>query len=94
MVEAADGGIRIKVLFFAAARELAGTGDTSIVLPPPPASQTTAELRSCIATEFPNTAQVVGDITLAVNQEYLPHGEEIELHDGDEVALIPPISGG
>lgn len=31
-------------------------------------------------------------ITVAVNNEYIEN--DCELHDGDEVAIIPPISGG
>jgi molybdopterin converting factor small subunit len=33
-------------------------------------------------------------ITLAVNAEYVPFGENKPLKNGDTVALIPPISGG
>jgi len=31
---------------------------------------------------------------LSLNQEYLGQGEEVVLKAGDEVAVIPPISGG
>ena len=31
---------------------------------------------------------------LAVNQEYVSSEDSLELKEGDEVALIPPISGG
>ncbi len=31
-------------------------------------------------------------MAIAVNQEYA--GEEVELQEGDEVALLPPVSGG
>lgn len=33
-------------------------------------------------------------VLLAVNQEYVGSGDTLELHEGDEVAVIPPISGG
>ena len=45
------------------------------------------------AARFPDLAPVVDTITLAVNQEYV-EGDLDALGDGDEVALIPPISGG
>ncbi len=37
-------------------------------------------------------AQVWGSIAVAVNQEYAQ--VEDVLRDGDEVALLPPVSGG
>lgn len=33
-----------------------------------------------------------GDVRVAVNRVYVPFSEA--LHDGDEVAFIPPVSGG
>ena len=57
-------------------------------------SQTTAELRLAIATQFSKLSSLAPTITLALNQEYLSPGEEAPLKNGDEVALIPPISGG
>ena len=35
---------------------------------------------------------VWGSLAVAVNREYA--GRETELKDGDEVALLPPVSGG
>ena len=34
------------------------------------------------------------NLTLALNEEYVPMGEVMKINDGDTVALIPPISGG
>ena len=31
-------------------------------------------------------------LRIALNQKYIP--DETELHDGDEVAFIPPVQGG
>lgn len=84
----------IKVLFFASAREAAGTQEVQLTLHH---GDDTSALRTQLAETYPKLAQFVLDddsITLAVNEEYVPHGESVALKSGDTVALIPPISGG
>eukprot|EP00546_Thalassionema_frauenfeldii_P010882 CAMPEP_0178926670 /NCGR_PEP_ID=MMETSP0786-20121207/18683_1 /TAXON_ID=186022 /ORGANISM="Thalassionema frauenfeldii, Strain CCMP 1798" /LENGTH=56 /DNA_ID=CAMNT_0020601861 /DNA_START=98 /DNA_END=268 /DNA_ORIENTATION=+ len=54
-------------------------------------------LRKILAEKYPRLADLVLDednITLALNEEYVPSGESLPLRNGDTVALIPPISGG
>lgn len=44
---------------------------------------------------FPSLAQIWETCVFAVNQEYVDQeGEPPVLKEGDEVAIIPPISGG
>ena len=53
--------------------------------------------RTKLASLYPKLATMVLDeenLTLALNEEYVPMGEVLKLKDGDTVALIPPISGG
>jgi molybdopterin converting factor small subunit len=33
-------------------------------------------------------------ITMALNEEYIPHGTNVPVHHNDVIAIIPPISGG
>lgn len=87
--------IKIQVLFFAVARELAETSNAQVLLPlNEDGFATTLNLRQYIALQYPKLAEQVDTITLAVNKEYLEDDKDIPLKDGDEVALIPPISGG
>ncbi len=41
---------------------------------------------------YPTLTSDVSKLVVAVNEEYQDHGHT--LHDGDETALIPPVSGG
>ena len=52
-------------------------------LPPPP----------CLP-QYPQLEELHGSFVFSLNQEYLAPGEEQPLKGGDEVAVIPPISGG
>ena len=87
--------VSIKVLFFASAREAAGN-ITSYELNLG-SDADTAILRRRLADLFPKLASLVLDednITLALNEEYIPAGQILPLKTGDTIALIPPISGG
>ena len=85
--------IRIKVLFFASAREAAKTSETTVEVQD---GCDTSQFR-ILATEYPPLKDLVLDqesITLALNEEYLDADQVTVLKDRDTIALIPPISGG
>ncbi len=50
-----------------------------------------SELRSILSSDFPALSQIINH-SLALNQAYIH--EDIVLKDGDEIAIIPPVSGG
>jgi molybdopterin converting factor small subunit len=52
----------------------------------------TASMLSAVTEQFPQLAAMLDKIVIAVNQEYLQG--TMALRDGDEIAFIPPISGG
>jgi len=84
--------VKLKVLLFAAARE--AVGSNSIELDVPEGSTTTDLLKTHLPAAFPALAPVLETAALARNQEYCDVGEPVPLLSTDEIAIIPPISGG
>ena len=81
--------MRIKVLFFASCREISGVTSADVHLGE---TATTTDLMTELIELYPALSQREGDLKLAVNQAYIT--TETNLKEGDEVALLPPISGG
>ena len=81
--------LRINVLLFASYRERAGTAELGLELPD---GSTVADLIGRLLEDHPNIASDPSRLVVAVNREYREHGHT--LRDGDEAALIPPVSGG
>jgi len=82
-------GIRVRVKFFAAPREAIGAGEIERELP---AGSTVGELIDLLTEEYPVLRAYTRFISVAVNRAYV--GMQTELHDGDEVACLPPVGGG
>ncbi len=51
-----------------------------------------SDLTAEVLRLYPTLTSDVSQLVVAVNEEYQDHGHT--LHDGDETALIPPVSGG
>ncbi|KAI7842392.1 hypothetical protein COHA_004031 [Chlorella ohadii] len=83
--------MQVRVLFFARSRELAGTSEASVTLEP---GSTTTVLLQQLLQQYPQLEELRGSFVFSLNQEYLAPDEEQQLKGGDEVAVIPPISGG
>jgi molybdopterin converting factor subunit 1 len=77
------------VLLFAAARDLAGADSLAIDLAP---GATIADLRAEVARRVPALAGLLAKSALAVNHDFA--AEDRILQPTDEVAVIPPVSGG
>jgi molybdopterin converting factor small subunit len=78
------------VLFFAAAREAAGARSTTLrVATGTTPLQLTESLVERYGGDF---ARVLGTSALWVNG--VPHRPSQVLQSGDEVAVLPPVSGG
>lgn len=80
----------VKVYFFATLRDLAGERATSLVLGKDPLS--VKEFREVLRRRYPQLGEHLDHALVAVNEEYTA-GDTL-IHDGDEVALFPPVSGG
>ena len=81
--------MRVNVRFFALYRERAGASEKSWTLPE---SSTLADLLGEIRHSYPDLAPPEVEIVAAVNEEYAEGS--LTLREGDEIALIPPVSGG
>jgi molybdopterin converting factor subunit 1 len=79
----------VHVYLFARAKDLIGTDLVVLELPQP---ATVADLRRRLADRFPALAPLLPRSGLAVNEEYAR--DDQPLTADDEVALVPPVSGG
>lgn len=81
--------MRVTIRLFARLRELAGTGELSRELP---ADATVNGVWQALVQDFPAMAPYEPSISCAVNAEYARFKTRIA--DGDEIAFLPPVSGG
>ncbi len=81
--------MKVTVRFFALYRELVGVRETVVELAE---GSTALELWQRFADGHPQLAANLPHTRFAVNGEY--SSAEVRLHEGDEVAFIPPVSGG
>lgn len=79
---------RIHIRFFGPARDLAGSAELSLDVED---NTTVGQIAGVIAENYPDLGRAVG-VRLAVNREYV--ALDRVLRDRDEVAVIPPVSGG
>ena len=81
--------ITVKVRFFAAPREALGVKEIEMEAPP---GTTVGELIGLLTEEYPALRPYTRFVSVAVNRAYV--GMQTQLHDGDEVACLPPVGGG
>ncbi len=79
----------VTMRYFAHARDPAGCADEPLQLP---AALSAAELRALLVQRHPALERVLPACRIAHNLEFA--GSTLQLADGDELALIPPVSGG
>jgi molybdopterin converting factor subunit 1 len=79
----------VTVRLFARLRELAGTTELRQELPDNAIARTAWDT---LVSQFPAIREYERSISCAVNEEYARM--TTPLKDGDEVAFLPPVSGG
>lgn len=80
---------RVRVLFFGAARE-AAADEAELTLEQGTTARSAFER---LLEQYPELRRFRSALLVAVNQEYA-RDLDVELKDGDELALFPPVSGG
>jgi molybdopterin synthase catalytic subunit len=81
--------MRVQVLFFGVLKDIVGRGEDALELQD---GATLADVLSHYEQRVPKIREVLHTVALSVNQHYA--GPGAVLGEGDEVALLPPVSGG
>jgi MoaE-MoaD fusion protein len=81
--------MRITVLFFGMLKDLVGRSQEDLELPDGARLETVFDH---YASQFPKLRQMAGSVVMARNQEFAD--PQAPVGEGDEVALMPPVSGG
>ncbi len=84
-----SGPMRVRVLLFATYREIVGAKEVPWTAD---AGTTLAQFLDAFLTAHPRLGPHRGSMMVAVNLDVA--GPSTVLHDDDEVALLPPVSGG
>jgi sulfur-carrier protein len=89
LVSAPSHTARVKVLFFGRLREIVGRAEDSVDLPDGASIET---VFSHFGEHHPELARFRASLVASRNQEFAAWSTPI--HSGDEVAFLPPVSGG
>ena len=81
--------MQVRVLFFGRLKEIVGRAEDNAELSE---GARVEDLFARYGNQFPELAKFRASVAAAVNQEYAEWGAP--LHNNDEVAFLPPVSGG
>ena len=82
-------GMEIRVLFFGMLKDLVGSSAESLTLP---VGSVLADVLDHYASRVPRLQALSSSLAMSINQEYANRDTKLNAHD--EVALLPPVSGG
>lgn len=80
--------MNIDIIAFGIARDIIGESETSLNLP---GELTIAELKAFMSEKYPRFEKIKA-FSIAINQEY--QEDDYVVKSDDEIAIIPPVSGG
>jgi|SRR5215467_12022993 len=81
--------VRVKVLFFGRLKDVVGQSEESLALTD---ASTIDQLFALYAQRIPDLARFRSSVVASRNQEFASW--DTRLYSGDEVAFLPPVSGG
>ncbi len=81
--------MNVQVKLFAVAKQLVGSETAHVDVPD---GATVADLRAALVQEYPALSGTLASVVFAVNAEYAT--DQTCLAATDEIACIPPVSGG
>ena len=81
--------MEVRVRFFALLRDAAGADECRLMVD---SASRGSDARMILSARYPALAGLLPYVRCAINHEY--RSWETPLRDGDELALIPPVSGG
>jgi molybdopterin converting factor subunit 1 len=81
--------MHVTVRLFARLRDLTGAAELARDLPE---GATAAAAWDALTREFPALTAYTASVSCAVNEEYARTSQALK--DGDEIAFLPPVSGG
>lgn len=81
--------VNIRLKFFASAREIVGTKDLDMDIEK---GSKAKDVLDRLKEKYPGLKKLDGQLILAVNKQTGRADKMIE--DGDEIAVLPPVSGG
>jgi molybdopterin converting factor subunit 1 len=81
--------MKIRLLFFAILRDIAGRSEDIVELPD---GSRASDVWQRLRDEHPALRDYVQPPMIAINESYVSADEP--LRDGDELAFIPPVAGG
>jgi len=81
--------IKITILYFAHASDIAGKKMENIKIQ---SNTKISDLFLHLITKYPRLKEMEKSLQISVNREIVK--KNFKIKDGDEIALLPPISGG
>jgi MoaE-MoaD fusion protein len=81
--------MQVRILFFGVLKELAGRDSDLLSLPE---DATVADVVIHYEEITPRLRELAASVAISINQEFA--GADSQLREGDEIAFLPPVSGG